>query len=79
MRDVRINYKDHPLFWDPEPDSTVSLGEHLLPKGLLFAFNPFQKAEITPQALLEHQKLVDDATTRIMAEPRDDEAAQILA
>ena len=74
-----INYKDHPLFWDPDPDSHAALSDYLLPEGLLFAFNPFQKAEITPQVLLKHQQLVDYATTRIMAGPHDDEAAQLLA
>ena len=66
----KINHEDHPLFWDPEPDHAVSLGAHLLPQGLLFAFSPFQETAITPQVLRAHRQLVADATTQILTGER---------
>jgi len=75
----KINHADHPLFWDPEPDHNLSLDAHLLPEGLLFAFNPSQETEITPQVLYKHRQLVTHATTQILAGSDDQEATQMLA
>jgi tetratricopeptide (TPR) repeat protein len=76
---AKINHADHPLFWDPEPDYDTSIGTYLLPKGLLFAFNPEQKTDITPEVLRTHRQLWLRAIPHILAGIHDDEAAQLLA
>ena len=42
-----------------------SLGTHLLPQGLLFAFNPFKKLQLLHRCYA-HRQLVADATTQIL-------------
>ena len=75
----KMNQEDHPLFWDPEPDHEGSLEAHLLPQGLLFAFNPSQETEITSQVLRTHRQLVAHATTQILTGSDDQDATQMLA
>ena len=75
----KINHEDHPLFWDPEPDPDLSPDAYLLPQGLLFAFNPSQETDITPQVLRTHRRLVAHAITQIMTGSDDQEAKQLLA
>ena len=75
----RINREDHPLFWDPDPDFQKYLAAYLLPQGLLFAFNPDQKTQLTPQVFQTHQQLVTHTVQRITQVDGDGETSRFLA
>lgn len=75
----RINREDHPLFWDPDPDFQKHLTAYLLPQGLLFAFNPYQKTQLTPQVFQTHQQLVTHTVQRIAQDDCDGETSRFLA
>jgi tetratricopeptide (TPR) repeat protein len=75
----RINQEEHPLFWDPEPDLQKHLAAYLFPQGLLFAFNPYQKVQLTSQVLQTHQQLVTYTVSRIAQGDCDGETSRFLA
>ena len=54
----RLNEQDHPLFWDAGEEYQRILEEYLLPRGLLFEFNPSNKVEITQAVLQNHWELL---------------------
>src|SRR5262249_4083170 len=74
-----INAKDHPLFWDSEPDFRAAINPHVLPRGLLLAFDPWQQTEITPEVLQTHWRLLSQATSRILQVDGDGEAARMMS
>jgi tetratricopeptide (TPR) repeat protein len=75
----KLNVKDHPLFWDADEKYQRLLEDHLLPKGLLFAFDPLNKVEVPPRVLQDHRRLLEEATSRILRGSPDREAYSFLA
>lgn len=75
----KLNAKDHPLFWDADEKYQRALEEHLMPKGLLFEFNPLNKMEITQAILQDHWELLARSTTRILQGTPDKEGIAFLA
>jgi tetratricopeptide (TPR) repeat protein len=75
----RMNREDHPLFWDPDPDFQKHFAAYLLPQGLLFAFHPEQKTQLTPPVLQTHQQLVAHTVQRIAQVDYDGETSRFLA
>jgi len=75
----RINREDHPLFWDPDPDFQKYLAAYLLPQGLLFAFSPEQKTQLTPQVFQTHQQRVTHMVQHIAQVDPDGETSRFLA
>jgi tetratricopeptide (TPR) repeat protein len=75
----KMNHKDHPIFWDPDPFYKISINNHLIPKGLLFSFNPFKETEYTRKTLNRHYELLTDSAMRILQESNDIEALKFIA
>ncbi len=78
-RFAQLNAEQHPLFWDPETRYQTYFAEHFLPQGLLFAFDPFKTVERTPARLRTHEKLVSQATNRILQGALEDFTTYFLA
>jgi len=75
----QLNQQDHPLFWDADRMFQTMFDESLLPEGLLFAFTPGQKVEMTPQVLRAHHDLLAHSTHRILHETLDIEGYDFLS
>lgn len=77
----KLNAQDHPLFWDPNPQADTTFSEHLTPKGLLSAFNPYGKVEVTPEVLRTHWKTLSRSTNHVLQGQGalDHEASDFLA
>ena len=75
----KLNAEQHPLFWDPETEYQVAFPEHFLPQGLLFAFDPINTPQRTPSLVRTHEKLVAQATNRILQGELEDFTTYFLA
>jgi Tfp pilus assembly protein PilF len=75
----KLNAPQHPLFWDPDSQYQAEFPTSLLPQGLLFAFDPINAPERTPEALRRHEKLVSQATNRILQGKLEDFTTYFLA
>ena len=75
----RLNEKDHPLFWDPDAQFQREFSENLIPQGLLFAFHPSRKIDVTPDVLHTHRKLLARSMNRILQGTLEDSTTYFLA
>jgi tetratricopeptide (TPR) repeat protein len=75
----QLNQQDHPLFWDADHVFQTMFDAYLLPEGLLFAFTPGQKVDITPQVLRAHQDLLVHSTHHILHGTLDTEGPDFLS
>lgn len=75
----KLNGQDHPLFWDADEKYQRILEEYLHPQGLLFAFDPSKKVDITPRILQTHWDLLSGATKRILQGTPDKESRLFMA
>jgi tetratricopeptide (TPR) repeat protein len=75
----KLNQQDHPLFWDADSQFQTMFDEYLLPEGLVFAFTPGQKVNLTPQVLQAHRDLLAHSTQRILHGTIDMEGYNFLS
>lgn len=73
-----LNQDIHPLFLDPEGQLHKALSGDLIPQGLLFAFRPGAKVELTEQMLSGHANQLIRTINSILQGPYDDEATALL-
>jgi len=75
----RLNEPEHPLFWDPDGQYQQYLADYLLPRGLLFAFTPDARVDITPDILRTHWQLLSRSINRILQGALEDSTTFFLA